>query len=193
MAKEKKEKKKGKAKWIVLAFVVIVIIAAVAGGGKDDDSTADNTDQDTQQSQQQEQTGAKKEYNIGETWTVDGQWNLTVTGVEATQERNQYSDKDPGAVYIVNFTYENTGYEDENGLMDGLYIDMEDTIVDAAGTMGYSYPVDVSSYARETPVGATCNAQVCIGVDNPGDFKITVNKYDGHGEKRSATFNLSVS
>lgn len=142
---------------------------------------------------QEQKQAEKTEFGVGETWTVEGQWTLTVTGVEEVQERNEFSEKNPGAVYIVNYTYTNTGYEDEDGLMDGLYIDMEDTIVDVAGTMGYSYPGDVSSYAKETPVGATCNAQVCIGVDNPGNFKITVNKYDGHGEKQSATFNLSVS
>lgn len=33
-----KERKKGKAKWIVLAVVVVIIIAAVAGGGGGDDA-----------------------------------------------------------------------------------------------------------------------------------------------------------
>lgn len=145
--------------------------------------------EDTSKQEQNEKT----EFGIGETWTVEGQWTLTVTGVEEVQERNEFSEKNPGAVYIVNYTYTNIGYEDEDGIMDGLYIDMEDTVVDVAGTMGYSYPGDVTSYARETPVGATCNAQVCIGVDNPGDFKITVTKYDGNGKKQSAMFNLTVA
>lgn len=36
---------------------------------------------------------SKDEYGMGETWTVDGQWKLTVLSVEETQERNEYSDK----------------------------------------------------------------------------------------------------
>ena len=35
----------------------------------------------------------KDYYTIGETWTVDGQWSLTVTGVTETAERNEYSEK----------------------------------------------------------------------------------------------------
>lgn len=35
----------------------------------------------------------KDNYTIGETWTVDGQWSLTVTGVTETAERNEYSEK----------------------------------------------------------------------------------------------------
>ena len=129
---------------------------------------------------------SKSEFNMGETWTVDGMWSVTVTGVTETADRNQFSDKTPSAVYIVDYSYTNIGYEDD--FMDGLYISLDDTIVDSAGSMGYTYPNDVTNYPQETPVGATCNAQVCIGVDNPGAFKITVNKYDSNSDKQKATF-----
>ena len=131
-------------------------------------------------------------YNIGEAWTVDGQWTLTVTGVEETQERNDYSERTPNAVYKVSFTYTNTGYEDANGVLGGLYFSMDDTIVDAASKMGYNYPNVVTNYPQETPVGATCDAEVFIGVDNPGAFTISVSRYDGNGEKQSATFAVAV-
>lgn len=36
MAKEKKEKKGGKLKWIIIAVVAVLVIAAVAGGGDDE-------------------------------------------------------------------------------------------------------------------------------------------------------------
>ena len=47
----------------------------------------------------------KDYYTIGETWTVDGQWSLTVTGVTETAERNEYADEKPAAVYIVDYEY----------------------------------------------------------------------------------------
>ena len=40
-------------------------------------------------------------YNIGEPWVVEGQWKLTVDSVEETDERNEYSDYHPAAVYIL--------------------------------------------------------------------------------------------
>ncbi len=128
------------------------------------------------------------ELAIGDTWTVDGQWKLTINSVQETFDRNPYSDKKPEAVYLVTYTYENLGYEDS--FLDGLFISIDDSIVDNAGKMGYSYPGDQQKYAQETPIGATCEAQACIGVDNAGSFKIYVDKYDGNGNKHKAIFNL---
>ena len=130
----------------------------------------------------------QEEYKIGESWVVEGQWKLTVDSVEETQDRNEFSDMQPAAVYIVTYTYENLGYEDD--IMDGLYISLDSSIVDNAGKMGYSYPGDISLYPQEAPVEATCQAQVCIGVDNPGSFKINAYEYDGNDEKQTATFSL---
>ena len=129
-------------------------------------------------------------YKIGETYVVEGQWKITVDSVEATDDRNEYSDKKPNAVYVVTYTYENIGYDDD--YTDGLYIDLEGGIVDSAGKMGYSYPGDVTLYPQETPIGASCEAQACIGVDNPGSFKINFTDYDGNGEKQSAVFEITV-
>lgn len=132
---------------------------------------------------------ATKEYKVGETWTVDGQWELTVTGVTETSDRNKYSEKDPAAVYIIDFTQKNTGYEDESGIMDGLFFSLEDSVIDSTGQMGYSYPGEITEYLQETPVGASCKGQACIGVDNAGlPIKVNVSKYDGNGVEQKATF-----
>ena len=135
-------------------------------------------------------TPQKEVYNIGETWTVDGQWSLTITGVTATEERNKYSEKTPGAVYIVDYTYTNLGYEKDYA--DGLYWSLDDTIVDSTGLMGYSYPISRTDYPTETPVGATCKAQDIIAVDNAGSFTLTLTKYDGNNNRQSAKFYVEV-
>lgn len=129
-------------------------------------------------------------YKIGESYVVEGQWKITVDSVETTDDRNEYSDKNPAAVYLVTYTYENLGYDDD--IMNGLYISLDDGIVDSAGKMGYSYPGDISMYPQETPVGASCQAQVCIGVDNAGSFKINFYNYDSNNQKQSAVFEIDV-
>ena len=134
----------------------------------------------------------KTEFNIGETWKVEGQWSLTVDSVSETEDRNEFEERRPAAVYIVDYTYTNIGYEDEYGLMDGLFFGMEDSIVDSTDLMGYSYPGNITRYPTPTPIGATCKAQSCIGVDNAGTFKINVNTYDGKGNEETATFVISV-
>lgn len=181
---------------LLAAMMLFALLTACGGSGNtkstDDEkeSTASVTDEGKKEEKEKKE---KTSFKIGETWTVDGQWELTVNSVEETQDRNEFSDKDPAAVYIVNYSYTNLGYEDEDGIMDGLYLDIEDSIVDSAGTMGYSYPGNINQYPQQTPVGATCNAQACIGVDNAGDFKINVSTYDGKSNKQTATFELSVA
>ena len=137
------------------------------------------------------QAPSKTEFNIGETWSVDGLWTLTILGATETEERNQFSDKNPAAVYIVDYVYTNDGYDD--GIMDGLYMSIDSMIVDSAGKMGYSYPGSITNYPQETPVGATCYAQACIAVDNPGTFKLSVSEYDADYEKYSADFIVDPS
>lgn len=134
---------------------------------------------------------SQEEYKIGETWTVPGQWSLTINSVEETADRNEFEERQPGAVYIVNYAYENLGYEDE--YMGGLYLSFDlGNVVDSAGKMGYSYPGTVDMYPQETPVGATCEAQACIGVDNPGSFKIHFSTYDGTNTEQSAVFSVDM-
>lgn len=40
----------------------------------------------------QQKKDTVKEYKIGEMWTVDGQWRLTVNSVKETEDRNQFSE-----------------------------------------------------------------------------------------------------
>lgn len=170
---------------LCLTFALAVLTAcsgtSTDTGTGSNDTGSQNTPADNQPS----------EYKVGETWTVDGQWELIVTGFEETTDRNEYSDKNPGAVYIVSYTYKNIGYTDASGIMDGLYFSLEDSIVDSKGSMGYSYPGNITDYPQETPVGASCKAQTCIGVDNAGTpIKITVTQYDSGSNKQTATFVL---
>ena len=176
-------------------FIALAAAILLVGGTACSSTTTDTsgtTDQTTTSVTTATPEPEETAYAIGETWTVDGQWSLTIDSVTTSDERNEFSDKTPAAVYIVDYTYTNIGYEDESGLMDGLYLDISSNVVDSAGFMGYSYPGNITSYPQETPVGASCKAQACIGVDNAGSFQLNVTQYDGNGDKQSATFDISV-
>ena len=104
--------------------------------------TIDKLQKQLDESKSSTESTSQDMYKIGESYVVDGQWKITVNSVAATDDRNEYSDKNPAAVYIVTYTYENLGYEDEYS--DGLFVSLDDGIVDSAGKMGYSYPGDVT-------------------------------------------------
>lgn len=102
-----------------------------------------------------------------------------------------YSEKTPAAVYIVDYTYKNLGFEDDYA--DGLYMSLDNCIEDNVGFMGYSYPGDVTHYPQEAPVGAVCKAQACIGVWHKGNVQFVVTRYDGNDVRQSAKFFVEVS
>lgn len=167
-------------KRIIVAIVSIVFCFGLAACGSDDSDDSSNAEKE-------------KVYGIGDTWTVNGQWNLTINSVTPTDERNEFADTNPAEVVIIDYTYENLGYEDSNEIMNGLYLDLEmGQIVDSAGQMCQSYPASsVTKYAQETPVGVTCNAQAAIGLTQAGGpIEITMNEYDGDNNEQTATFKL---
>lgn len=180
-------------KRIMLLSTMIAMTLMLFGCGSSSTSNDDaESNNDAAQEQKQEESSGKSEFNVGDTWEVPNQWKLTIDSITETDYRNEFADTDPAAVYIIEYTYENTGYEDD--YMDGLFLDLEfGQIVDANNTMGYSYPAEVDMYPQEVPVGASTTAQVAIGVDNPGDFVIHMSEYDGNGKNQKATFNCAVS
>ena len=170
--------------WIIVVVVIIIAIASSQGGNGEPKETNGST--------------PVQELKLGETWNVDGQWNLTINSVETTEERNQFDETNPQQVVYVTYTYENLGYEDSNGIMEGLYFSLEPgidaTIIDSNGEMADSYPNSVKTYPQETPVGAKCvNAQTCIGLNNVSDtITMNISKYDGNGKQQKVTYKLDV-
>lgn len=127
-----------------------------------------------------------KEFGVGETWEVEGKFKVTVNSVITTDYRNEYDESNPSAVYIVNYTYENIGIENE------LYVSFENKVVDNGGKMASSYPGDIDKYATYVPTGAYCEAEACIGVENAGSFKDYITVYDDEYNEHYAVFNLEV-
>lgn len=64
---------------------------------------------------------------LGETWKVPGLFTLTINSVTSTTKRNEYAEKKPAQVVIINYTYENLGFQ---GGSQDLYITPE-RVVDA--------------------------------------------------------------
>lgn len=197
-------------KKLVMALLTTVLMLSACGNQKNNESSGalsinaennqgeesipeEKAEDSKKQDSAKEDAEKDRIYEIGETWELEGQWALTIDSVKETDDRNEYSEKEPAAVYIIEYTYENLGYEDKNGIMDGLFFDLSmEQIVDADKNMGYSYPADQTLYATEVPVDAKTTAQAVIGVNNAGDFTLTIHKYDGNGKEQSAKFNCSV-
>lgn len=157
---------------------------------------ASSDDASDSQSKSEEKTESKEEdktYKLGETWEVPGQFKLTINSITPTEERNEYADEEDGApntVYVIDYTYENLGFDASDTSLNGLYFDLSlYPTVDAGGKMAHSYPIDVT-YPQETPEGAVCDAQAAIAVENPGTITIHAYQYVGDKEEK-ATFEIT--
>ena len=126
-------------------------------------------------------------FGVGETWTIDGLCELTVDKVK--QINNDDLDK-VAAKYLVDYTYTNFGYHTETA--EGIYITIDEIILDSAGTMGYRYPNEVKNPPLSAPLGETRKAQCCIGLEHAGAFQLTVTVYDADFNTHTARFNLSA-
>lgn len=186
---EKEKKPIYKKWWFWVIAIVLILVVIISVGGNEDSNPTSSVSSNVNNIQ---------ELKLGETWTVEGQWKLTINSVKTTEERNQFSEKKPNQVIYVTYTYENIGYEDKMGLMEGLYFDLEpsgdSTVIDEKGEIAYSYPCNITTYPQETPVGAKCvNTQVCIGLNNQSDsITMNISKYDGNGKQCKAKYKLDI-
>lgn len=135
----------------------------------------------------------EKTYQAGEKWIVDGQWEFTIDSVETTDYRNQFSDKHPSQVVIINYSYKNLGYTSD-------YMDLyfgNFTVIDGSGEVAETYPANITHYPKQTPVGASCSgAQVAYGLThNSSEITINIEQYKYAGNdaiKERATFKVPV-
>ncbi|AJG98885.1 hypothetical protein LF65_02299 [Clostridium beijerinckii] len=133
-------------------------------------------------------------YQAGEKWIVDGQWEFTINSVESTKYRNEFWDKNPEQVVIINYSYKNLGYS--NSYMD-LYFSSF-TVMDEKGVVAELYPANTKYSPKETPIGATCDkAQAGYGLSNKSSsITIQVEEYShdssGNSQKQKATFKVPV-
>ena len=195
-------KKKGKGMAIAgLILSVIGCFILFGGSSINTNSTGtitsnNNSNASSESTASEEKSSEEQVLHVGDTWTVEGQWKLTIDSVKTTDDRNQFSDIDPAQVVIITYSYENLGYE--GSFTDGLYFslsqNLDASIIDATGEMAVNYPGDTSKYAQETPVGAKCTgAQECIGLMNASDtITMTIKKYDGNGKSQSVKCVLDV-
>lgn len=151
---------KKKNKGMSIAGIIIAIIALIILFSVDTGTTITSGDVDNNNSGKT-QTSI---YNLGDTITVKDnlgdEYTLQITNIKESKERNQFSDKNPVQVFVVDYTYSCSKSNDT------LYIsDMNFKIIDEQGEIGESYPVSVKD-PQSITAGTTCKAQMAFGVYN---------------------------
>lgn len=185
----------------VLILALSIVMLTGCGNKTDDTKTAESNKasiESTEKVKDDNKSNTKKEENKSKVlskddeWIVDGQWKLKILDVKTTDDRNEFSEKEPKQVVVVSYTYENIGYEDD--VMDGLFLTPEQ-IIDETGSVGYIYPGETTHNPDEIPVGSKIEiAEEVFGLDNESkEVSINFVQYDGNGQKQKATFKVPVN
>lgn len=105
--------------------------------------------------------------------------------VYITSRRNEYFDKDPAQVLIVDITYNNISSKEDVYLNESNF-----RIVDSVGKIGYPYTLTQINFPQRISAGETCNAQLVYGIDNPSE---TIKLYFYKDIFGSATTSFTLS
>ncbi|CAD2079334.1 hypothetical protein GCM10007275_11370 [Jeotgalicoccus coquinae] len=129
-------------------------------------------------------------YSQGEWWEISDEWRLKINQVYSTDERNQFSDKNPEQVVIINYTYENLGFE---GSVQDLYLTPYN-VIDSEGVIAETYPTSGIKGARPAPIGSTMEeAEVSYGLSNSGgEIQIVFEKFDTSRNKHTGVFSIEI-
>ena len=127
-----------------------------------------------------------KALNIGEKFNFNDKYEITINRVYTTDERNQFADKNPKNVVIIDYTYTNLNLDE------ALYIsELNFKMFDSNGNALDTYPASINS-ASQVPKGKTAKGSMAYGLDE-GDT-IEAYYYDNmFNSKEDAIFNLTIS
>lgn len=180
-------------------LVGLILFLTACGGGAKEEAPAENTAVEEQEAAEKtEETAEEKEevkpaeeknLTIDDTWEVPGLWKVKINSIKATDDRNEFEERQPAQVFVLNYTYENLGYEGDS--MD-LYI-IPDRYMDDSRKMGYDYPGDRTLYPEELPIGGVVDAEAVFGVDNETKtVKIFFEQYDDDNNNHEVIFEIPV-
>lgn len=185
-------KKKGKA--ICIISIVLAVFGLIFVFSENSETTVSSNNSNTNSNNSSTSQNTNKEetktYGLNEEITINVSGNeyvLTITGIQEMKERNQFSEKTPAQVFLIDYTYKNISSEDT------IYIsDMNFKIIDEQGEIGDTYPNDTERSPQNITEGVTCKSQMVLCVNNESS-KVKLQYFDNmFNSKPDATFELDI-
>lgn len=185
-------KKKGKA--ICIISIVLAVFGLIFVFSENSEITVSSNNSNTSNNNtsvsQPDNKEETKTYGLNEEITIktsDEEYTLTITGIQEMKERNEFSEKSPAQVFLIDYTYKNISSDDT------IYISgMDFKIIDEQGEIGDTYPNDTSRSPKPITEGITCKSQMVLCVNNESS-KVKLQYFDNSfNSKPDATFELDI-
>ncbi|MEG0134127.1 MAG: DUF4352 domain-containing protein [Clostridium sp.] len=177
---------------LTIAFSVIFLAAVGMNMGDtpstnpqvQSQSSGDSTNSKPKEEVKKEE---KKVYTVGQTFNYNGEYELTIDKVYKTKQRNQFADKKPKDVVVIEYSYKNISKEDT------LFISsLNFKLFDGEGNALETYPVSGDGNAQNVPAGKSSKGSMAYGIDN-GDT-IEAFYYDNmFSSKEDVVYKFNIS
>lgn len=130
-------------------------------------------------------------YRIGQKATInspEGKYSVTIDSVKDGASRNEFTDKHPKRIILINYSYENISCKQNISVYD-----FDFHVYDASGKLLETYPSDdASEPSSDISTGKHNSASVAYGLDDNSN-QITLELYDIFDfDKRVATYNIDI-
>lgn len=145
-------------------FILLALSICLVGCSTDD-KTESIGENNTPSEQENEKVNQTPRFALGETITVtlesDEQYEVTFTGIEETDRRNEFAEETPQRVVIISYKYKNISCEDD------LFIsDMDFNAYDSDGMALSTYPDISVEYPDSVSTGRSTKGSVAYGLDS---------------------------
>lgn len=175
---------------MAIACLCGIMVLGACGNQEDtkvsDSSTApvtQTTDETIEKPEAKEEVKENKieRFSLGDTLVTSSEdgtnlYEITFNKAFLTEERNQFSDKTPDNVVVLEYTYKNLNIED------GLYISEGNDfrVYDANGNALSTYPAGADMYGGTVSVGRSGTSQEALGFDGDAHQTLEIEIYGSH-------------
>lgn len=178
------------------SFVLMIagILALTSCGKNSNENSINHISSSKNSNFEYDSFSTDSELNLNDEWIVDGQWKVKINFVKETLNRNELEDNNPEQVVIIDYSYENIGYDDKENIMNGLFL-IPEFVTDENGNLGEAYTLnEITKHAEEIPIGSKIdNVQESYAFSKKcKNLKISFLQYDGNGKKQKSTFSVPI-
>lgn len=158
---------------MVSVLLVGIFLFFAAASGSDAETSSGGTDS---AAQTQATTAAQMPaYGLGEVVTVKtslGEYNVKITKVEETADRNQFSDVQANRVILISYEYENVSYQNDLSVSE---LNMK--VYDKENNLLESYPADGTKYGSSVGTGRKSNGVDAYALNSDENY-VEIEFYD---------------
>ena len=158
--------------WLIAIIVIAAILVIGIAGGNEENTKNKTTSSNT--STEENDSEKEKVYGLNEPITIEnstGAYTITLTGVEETADRNQFSDIEANRVIIISYTYENISSEDTVFISSNNF-----KVYDKDNNALESYPASIK-YGESISTGRKTDASMAYALNNDQNY-IELEYYD---------------